>query len=54
MTIRQRADECRASIDVLLAEKEAAATAAQRAVINKRILMLEELEQWFRARAGYK
>lgn len=53
-TIRERADECRARIQRAQAELANANTRKQRSDINKRIHMLEGMEQWFRSRAGYE
>jgi len=53
-TIRQRADECRAEIEALEAQKVTTATRGERSVINKRIRMMQELEDWFRSRRGYE
>ncbi len=53
-SIRQKADECRASIDAAKADKLTAPTKAARKAINQRIHMLEDMEKWLRSRAGYE
>jgi hypothetical protein len=53
-TVREQADECRAEIGAAQAEKAAASTRAARKELNRRIHMLENMEKWFRSRAGYE
>ena len=53
-SIREQADECRASIDAAKADKLTAPTKAARKVLNQRIRMLEDIEKWLRSRAGYE
>jgi hypothetical protein len=52
-SIREQADECRAQIEAAQAEKAEAPTRAARKELNRRIHMLEDMEKWFRSRAGY-
>ena len=53
-SIRERADECRAQIDAMQADLDAAPSGVARSILERRIQMLEELENWFKAREGYE